>query len=391
MNCDEIKIKMHDFLDNLLTPSEVADFESSIVKCPKEFNMFEKLNKLTTKVRTLPLSYEPDPKILSNITDKLMSIRFDKPESKEKNKTEQKTGSKKDKTKTETESFVLERDIRRSARIKNTLISLGILIGLGIVVYFVFTNIIIQKKPWVVELNQGTYIVNLAKPNSNQIVEGDLIKVNANSNLRLIIPDKAFFVLNEITSLKLLSIEPDNYQVEIQNPDFRFVSTSKETNVEINLGDHKILTGNSGFIIKPISIDTLQLDVFQGAVKILNENKKIIVTKNYVSRLIGGNIFIPHHKNSTPQIISLTERLSTSPNDANALFSLLIQAEKKDIFTLYELFLRASPPNREMILEKIQNHYKIPVGISKTDLLLHKSDALENYWDFIFDSYIHGK
>ena len=42
MNCDEIKIKMHDFLDNLLTESEVSDFEASIVKCPKEFNKFEK-------------------------------------------------------------------------------------------------------------------------------------------------------------------------------------------------------------------------------------------------------------------------------------------------------------------------------------------------------------
>jgi len=63
----------------------------------------------------------------------------------------------------------------------------------------------------------------------------------------------------------------------------------------------------------------------------------------------------------------------------------------KDVFTLFELFLQASPPNREMILEKIQNYYRIPIEISKTELLLHKSDALDKYWDFIFNSYSIGK
>jgi len=391
MNCDEIKIKMHDFLDNLLTESEVSDFEASIVKCPKEFNKFEKLNKLTTKVRTLPLSFEPDKKILANITDKLMSVRFEKNPIKQSKKTDEKTDSKKEKHKTDTDKIVLERDLRRSAKIKNAVISLVVLSILAICVYIVYNIIIMEKRPCVIEVNQGTYTVNLSKPQINQIVEGDLLKVNANSNLRLIIPAKGFFVLNEITTLKLLNSDNDNYKVEIQNPDFRFVSTSKETNVEINLGEHKILTGNSGFIIKSISIDTLQLDVFQGAVKIFNENKKIIVTKNYVSKLIGGNIFIPHHKKASEQIINLANTLSVSPNDANSLFLLLIQSEKKDVFTLFELFLQASPPNREMILEKIQNYYRIPIEISKTELLLHKSDALDKYWDFIFNSYSIGK
>ncbi|PJA96585.1 MAG: hypothetical protein CO129_05825 [Ignavibacteriales bacterium CG_4_9_14_3_um_filter_34_10] len=391
MNCDEIKIKMHDFLDNLLTESEVSDFEASIVKCPKEFNKFEKLNKLTTKVRTLPLSFEPDKKILANITDKLMSVRFEKNPIKQSKKADEKTDSKKEKHKTDTDKIVLERDLRRSAKIKNAVISLVVLSILAICVYIVYNIIIMEKRPCVIEVNQGTYTVNLSKPQINQIVEGDLLKVNANSNLRLIIPAKGFFVLNEITTLKLLNSDNDNYKVEIQNPDFRFVSTSKETNVEINLGEHKILTGNSGFIIKSISIDTLQLDVFQGAVKIFNENKKIIVTKNYVSKLIGGNIFIPHHKKASEQIINLANTLSVSPNDANSLFLLLIQSEKKDVFTLFELFLQASPPNREMILEKIQNYYRIPIEISKTELLLHKSDALDKYWDFIFNSYSIGK
>jgi len=391
MNCDEIKIKMHDFLDNLLTESEVSDFEASIVKCPKEFNKFEKFNKLTTKVRTLPLSFEPDKKILANITDKLMSVRFEKNPIKQSKKADEKTDSKKEKHKTDTDKIVLERDLRRSAKIKNAVISLVVLSILAICVYIVYNIIIMEKRPCVIEVNQGTYTVNLSKPQINQIVEGDLLKVNANSNLRLIIPAKGFFVLNEITTLKLLNSDNDNYKVEIQNPDFRFVSTSKETNVEINLGEHKILTGNSGFIIKSISIDTLQLDVFQGAVKIFNENKKIIVTKNYVSKLIGGNIFIPHHKKASEQIINLANTLSVSPNDANSLFLLLIQSEKKDVFTLFELFLQASPPNREMILEKIQNYYRIPIEISKTELLLHKSDALDKYWDFIFNSYSIGK
>ena len=320
-----------------------------------------------------------------------MSVRFEKNPIKQSKKADEKTDSKKEKHKTDTDKIVLERDLRRSAKIKNAVISLVVLSILAICVYIVYNIIIMEKRPCVIEVNQGTYTVNLSKPQINQIVEGDLLKVNANSNLRLIIPAKGFFVLNEITTLKLLNSDNDNYKVEIQNPDFRFVSTSKETNVEINLGEHKILTGNSGFIIKSISIDTLQLDVFQGAVKIFNENKKIIVTKNYVSKLIGGNIFIPHHKKASEQIINLANTLSVSPNDANSLFLLLIQSEKKDVFTLFELFLQASPPNREMILEKIQNYYRIPIEISKTELLLHKSDALDKYWDFIFNSYSIGK
>lgn len=390
MNCEEVKIKMHDFIDNLLSSQESADFEASIVKCPKEFNKFEKLNKLITNVRSLPLSYEPDKKILMNITDKLMSAKIEKTSNKSQT-IDSRTESKINIPTFEPEKIVLERDLRKSAKKRNLIISFTVLMLLGILVYFLYNTFIIQNKPWIIQLNEGSYTINLKKTSLNQISDGDILKVNAGSNLKLFIPEKGFFVLNEITSLKLVNSDINYSQIEVQNPNFRFVTTAPEFNLKINIGDYKIINKKCVFYLHPASSDTFSLNVFNGHLEVISKRQSVKIVKGYECKLFNKEISIPVHHNTSVQIKKLSEVLSTSPNNVNPLLSLLIISQKKDVFTLFELLKRANAPNREIIFEKIQNNFRIPTEISRTDILLQKPEALETYWQSIYNQYTNLK
>jgi len=385
MNCDEIRNSIHDYFDNELSPEQIKDFESSVTKCPTEFNYYDKLNKLLTKMRTLPLSFEPEPQILSRITEKLMATKV---QTDSTSKVEKKQAAKtiSPRRKESDDKLVMERDIRKAVKRKKIIITTIILLLIALTAIYFYNNFIFAEKPWVITLVRGDIKINNIKPNENIISEGDLIWVNLNSQARLNAPRLASLTLNEISSIKVLSMKKQN-RIEIINPNLRFISLSNNSRFEFKFRDFNISEYQSGFNFYVNGNDTATIEVFQGRLEINQNKNKVTLVKNYSVTMNENSLSIPVPKNSDSYFKQLANILSKEPNNADALLAIMIKAGKLDVFTLFEIFKKANPTNREMITNKINNFYPFPTNLSKTEVLLLYPEALEKYWTSLYENY----
>ena len=74
MHDEELKILLHDYFDDLLTEEEESDFQSQLMENRTLAIDLGKLKDLKRRLNNLPLNFEPPPKIISNITEKLLTL-----------------------------------------------------------------------------------------------------------------------------------------------------------------------------------------------------------------------------------------------------------------------------------------------------------------------------
>ena len=83
MNCEEVKISLHDFVDELLDGFIKRDVEAHIRTCDTCFNEYKKIRIFFDKLKDLPYIIEPPEEIVKTFSAQLLnrSLKDETPES----------------------------------------------------------------------------------------------------------------------------------------------------------------------------------------------------------------------------------------------------------------------------------------------------------------------
>jgi ferric-dicitrate binding protein FerR (iron transport regulator) len=92
----------------------------------------------------------------------------------------------------------------------------------------------------------------------------------------------------------------------------------------------------------------------------------------------------PYFSDAAPTFKTAVSTFDSHPDNdgarAAALASILADARPHDALTLLTLFSRLPPPQRAMVLDRLDAFDQIPDGYSREDVLNLRTDAMDAYW-----------
>jgi ferric-dicitrate binding protein FerR (iron transport regulator) len=92
----------------------------------------------------------------------------------------------------------------------------------------------------------------------------------------------------------------------------------------------------------------------------------------------------PYFSDAAPAFKAAVSTFDSHPDNdgarAAALVSILADARPHDALTLLSLFNQLPPPQRAMVLDRLDEFVQIPDGSSREDVLNLRTDAMDAYW-----------
>ncbi|MEN8192571.1 MAG: hypothetical protein ABFS12_07115, partial [Bacteroidota bacterium] len=374
MHDDELKIKLHDYFDELLTPEEEADFQILLMENRNLAIELGKLKDLKRRLKNMPLSFDPPPGIIENIIEKLHS--------------QEKTISKK--VEDEKPMEVASKLKRRKSRSKKKFLSiflkflLIILLvgGSGGYYYYYITK---PTTPWRVNIVKGEarigYTVNGTKISENQVFElvedgeadiyvNDLAVINVNKNVK-------FEILTANQNKNLISFRYGNLEYTPKLGSKRF---------EIQIGPLLVISTNSKLKISTDQYGDYELEIISNFLNIELYEDSYRFSRDYIIKIDANReIRIPYNKKSTRKFIKLVENYFYK-NDPEILDKIITNASFNDAFTLHYLLPQVTPAKRELIIKKLQSLVPLPFGVEISDILILNKEMLNKWWDEIYSA-----
>ena len=206
MNCEEVKISLHDFVDETLDGFMKREVETHLRTCDNCFNEYKKIRNFFDILKNLPYTIEPPKGIVESFSAELLnrSLKEEMPESpippvtnlKKLKKEQAKQEKKLRKSRGANRKSMISRTIMVS-RISPSLPSAGINwnkilltllpIVLLAVAYFIYD---FQKNnsPWKVITKKGTVVINGVENYSEKIRQGESLLTEDSSRAAVLVP-----------------------------------------------------------------------------------------------------------------------------------------------------------------------------------------------------------
>lgn len=387
MNCDELKIFSDDYLEDLLPNNLRIEFEQNIVNCEEENEYLETCKKIKNHISEMPLTFDPPPQIISDLTDKLMQLS----DSAEKEKIEPETLKKIEKRSRKTESKIetFEAPAKKIVKQKKSAISkismlLVILIVFLAALSYYFIRVFNNSGPWKATSLNGNISINNNNVKQLNVNQGDRINTEVNSSAKIFIPMEGEISLGKNSSILITETKQTTNSIVFNSGSISFTPISDNPNFEVVYNDLIVKGMNGTFSMQIDSIGQCIIEVEKNKIEVITKKDRLKLSKNYFCIIQSNNVIMfPFNKKTNEEFRNELYRLSININDIGLLSSVLLKARETDALTLLRILELSMKGNREMIYHKLANFFPPPVKVSREGIINGDVEMLKLWWNDI--------
>ena len=400
MNCEEVKIGLHDFVDELSDGFMKREIEVHLRTCDKCFNEYKKLKNYFDKLKDLTNTVEPPEGIIQAFSSKLLERSI-------KDELKEKIASNPEKIKEEQinleKSVLGSSDTLRKKTLSMTLMASGIskailspsrinwsriiLIFLPIVLlaiaYLVYD---LQKNnsPWKIKTAEGRILINGKDNSSGTISEGESLLSGDNSKAEILIPRLGSIVVYQNSIIVLKKAKDGDNRIRLEKGSIKIKNISEEPDFAVDLKNNSIIDQGGEYTVSVDEFENVNISVNFGFTEINNNNESYFLNEKYVCDIMNGNKpGIPYRSDAPDTLIQEIKKLDYNNGGNNSIDNIISMAQKSDMLTLLAIIPRASQIKREVLFQTITNHFPPPENVTRMDILKADKKMLQIWWEAI--------
>jgi len=371
---EELSILLHDYFDNLLSEDEESDFQTLLMENRTLAIELGKLKDLKRRLRNMPLSFEPPPKIIRNITEKLLLLENIK----------EKSDSKRDASKAKTIKVEKQRK-KKSRKIFLILIIIIILaFGGGGGYYYYIMNMNIS--PWRIVPISGEFKIGSNSSSPKQISKNQIFELAEGGESEIYVQDQGIIQVEGKSKIEILSSSKNQNSISFIYGSLEYIPKPMSDKFQIVKGELVITSENSKFRISSDELGDFHLEILSNFLQIQFKHELFRFAHDYVVKIEGDNVIkTPYSNKTTPNFIKLLTEYDYN-YDPSTLQKIIDLAVNNDALSLHFLLSRVTPAKRELIIEKLQSITPLPFGVVKSDILILDREMMNKWWDKIYST-----
>ncbi len=403
LSCEEVKIYLHDYVDELLDKSIQKEIETHIRTCETCLARYKKITGFFDKLKDLQeiielpgdiresLSAELLKKSLSQKVDdkpvpKINLRRIKKEQAKLEKSLKQSRGAARKSMISKT-IIASHRSIPISFKPGNvnflkTILTLLPLLMIG-AVYFVYSILQINS-PWNVEIKFGSFLIDGRRNQAGKLEKGESLRTEDSSKAVVYIPQTGRIELNSNSLIVLDEPRNRDNKVSLKNGSIKIISTAMEPYITIDLQDYSIRDIGGVFSIELNEDGNANIFVDFGMVEIFYKNRSFMLDEGYFCELKAGKKpGTPYRFDATDSLKTLVRIFDLKNGDENLIDKIVEQANQSDALTLISLLPKVSQVKRQVLYQKIRNFFPPPDNVTSMGVITLDQGMIEEWWNEI--------
>ncbi|NJD22261.1 MAG: zf-HC2 domain-containing protein [Melioribacter sp.] len=400
MNCEEVKIGLHDFVDELSDNFMKREIEIHLRTCDKCFNEYKKLKNFFDKLKDLTSTIEPPDGIIQAFSSKLLE-RSIKEDLKEKIIS--------DPEKIKQEQIHLEKSIMESSgALRKSILSMAlttadvskampsasrinwsrvILILLPFVLlataYLVYD---LQKNnsPWKIKSSEGRILINGKENNIGPISEGESLLSSDSSKTEILIPRIGSIVVYQNSIMILKKAKDGDNRITLEKGLVKIKNVSQEPDFAVDLKNGSVIDRGGEFTVYVDEFENAKISVDLDFTEILKDNESYFLSEKYSCDIINGNKpGTPYRSDAPDTLIKEIKNFDYNNGRDYSINNIIATAQRQDMLTLLAIIPQVSQAKRETLFQTITNHFPPPENVTRMDILKADKKMLQIWWEEI--------
>lgn len=400
MNCEEVKIGLHDFVDELSDNFMKREIEIHLRTCDKCFNEYKKLKNFFDKLKDLTSTIEPPDGIIQAFSSKLLEKSI-KEDLKEKIIS--------DPEKIKQEQIHLEKSIMESSgALRKSILSMAlttadvskampsasrinwsrvILILLPFVLlaaaYLVYD---LQKNnsPWKIKSSEGRILINGKENNIGPISEGESLLSSDSSKTEILIPRIGSIVVYQNSIMILKKAKDGDNRITLEKGLVKIKNVSQEPDFAVDLKNGSVIDRGGEFTVYVDEFENAKISVDLDFTEILKDNESYFLSEKYSCDIINGNKpGTPYRSDAPDTLIKEIKNFDYNNGRDYSINNIISTAQKQDMLTLLAIIPQVSQAKRETLFQTITNHFPPPENVTRMDILKADKKMLQIWWEEI--------
>lgn len=399
MNCEEIKISLHDFVDELLDENRKKEIEIHLKSCNNCFAEYKRIKKFFDKLKNMPYAIEPPNDIITILSEELLKKAV---EDQAEEKPQPKVNIRKLKREQIKQEKILKnaRGAIRKSRVtksifttkisapiapsfsldpKKTILTLLPLV-LIVVGYFVYDFMLINS-PWKVRTITGNVIINGQISVSERWDENESLVTDSFSKAVINVPNTARIEVDANSFLILQKAKDKQNRIKLVKGNIRIINSSLMPYLSIEV-DHSVIQDRGGTF--EISIDDnsiVAIKVDYGYVEIEQKGRTYFIDEGYTCEIRpNSHPGTPYRINAPEELKSEIKKFDYENGGDNSLQQIISLSTESDMLTLLALIERVSESFRSTLFNKISAYFPPPTGVTLEGIVKLDRDMLEKWW-----------
>lgn len=389
MNCNDIYIYLHKYIDNSLDEKSLIELKNHVTTCETCQKKYDKFTRFFDLLKSLPYSIEPPPDLIELLSKELLKKSLSQINNERKTKIiddikklreqslqEKLMKERRGLTKKSRMSHLLKMSYTHLSAGKVILIiASGILLFAALAYYFYLNSL--ANSPWTVESINGTFELNGLKHTDAFWYEGERLICPDSSLLQIIVPGEGRFELEEKSSVLLERAQKKNNKIFLEYGTLITDNKLGHLALTIKFGNNE-LHGNFASYKFYLSKGKGKLCVFEGAVDI---NDKIIINNNYMVKFYNFSPGTPLRTDADKSFEYFVEQFDSGYLDSQTISGIIKSARPEDSISLLSILERSPLKYRGELFQTVANFFPPPPDVTY-DGIIHLNKKMLSGWKY---------
>jgi hypothetical protein len=403
LSCEEVKIYLHDYVDELLDNSIKKEIEVHIRTCETCLARYKKITSFFDKLKDLQEMVEVPGDIRENLSAELLKKSLsqkvdDKPVPKVNLRKIKKEQAKFEK------SLKQSRGAARKSMVSKTIIASRhsiplalkhgklnfkktfhiflplIIIGAGYLIY----NMLQMNSPWDVEAKFGSFLIDGKRNQAGKLDKGESLKTEDSSKVVVYIPRTGRIELNSKSVLILEKPRNRDNRVSLKNGSIKIITTAMIPYITVDLKNYLIRDVGGVFSVNLDEYGNTNVFVDFGMVEIFYKNHSFLLDEGYNCELHPGKRpGTPYRFDASDSLKILIRQFDLKSGDNSLVEKIVDVANQSDALTLLSLIPRVSQIKRQILYQKISDYFPPPDNVTSMGIITLDQDMIEEWWNEI--------
>lgn len=401
MTCEEVKISLHDFIDETLDGYSKRFIETHIRECSKCFTQYKKIRLLFESLGKLPGTIEAPHDIIEILSSELLNRSAKDEEHKEILSPSDQKKIKKEKAKLEKKLKTIRSVVHKSEVSKKlnipvsraisstrninwlktflTLLPL-LMIGAG---YFIYDY---QKynHPWGVKALEGTPLINGRADSNYKLDQGESLLTDEKSRAVVEVPKVGNVEVGYSTLLFLEKGKDGNNKISLKNGSIKIVNSADLPDLAIIMKNSEVIDRSGEFALKVDENENGKLNVNYGFVEIKYMKESFLINEAHVCEIRNGfRPGTPYRIDASDTLKKAVQLFDFNNGGEKAVETIISAAKETDVLTLLALIPYVSQLQRQILFQEISNHFPPPEDVTRMGIIKLNLDMLYRWWEEI--------
>lgn len=399
MNCEEIKISLHDFVDELLDDNRKREIEAHLKTCNNCFAEYKKVKKFFDKLKDMPYTIEAPSNLVEILSDELLKKAVAEQQEERATPKVKINKLKREQVKQEkllknsrgafrksrvTKSIFTTRISapvvpRFGLELKKTILTL-LPIVLFAVGYFVYDFSLINS-PWKVRTITGNVLINGQIRTNERWEENESMVTDSYSKAVINVPKTGRIEVDPNSFLILLKAKDNGNRIKFLKGSIRVINSNLLPYLTIEIENFLIYDRGGTFEITIDDNSYTNVTVEYGYLEIEQKGRKFFVDEGYTCQIRPNtHPGIPHRVDAPDELKSEIRKLDYEGGGDESVQKIISIATESDMLTLLGLIPKSSESYRAVLFNKISAYYPPPPGVTLEGIVKLDPDMLEKWW-----------